>query len=367
MSLISGPIELINKIRKVISEIDLSKTAFPNALSLSRVLIAGEMKVRKTRGITKVTIPRFMYFSVTHRCNLSCKGCYAKSWKKGDGLSLEQIFNIIDQARQLGTYLFVIAGGEPLTVKGIIQEIGERKDSIFILFTNGTLIEEEFADLIINVGNILPVISLDGPKELNDLRRGPKVWEKATKAMDLLRERGGLFGFSTMLTHSNYQKLLSRLYLDQMWDLGCRLGFFIDYIPFPHDLRPEYVLTSEDFQLKAELVKKFRKENHPYIVNFPPDEYLMNNGRCMAGKTSVHVNADGWLEPCPYSHYASHNLLETPLIDALQSKFFKALDDEFMGEKNESNTCHLFAMDKKVEEVAKKTGAESKNQNLFIE
>ena len=124
MPLASGPIELINKIRKVMSEIDLSKTAFPNALSLSKVLISGEMKVRKTRSITKVTVPRFMYFSVTHTCNLSCKGCYARSWKKGDGLSLEDIFNIIDQARQLGTYIFVIAGGEPLTVEGIIQEIG---------------------------------------------------------------------------------------------------------------------------------------------------------------------------------------------------------------------------------------------------
>jgi MoaA/NifB/PqqE/SkfB family radical SAM enzyme len=348
------------------SQIDLSKTAFPNALALSKVLLAGEMKVRRTRSTTKVRVPRFMYFSVTHQCNLSCKGCYAKSWKRGDGLSLGQIFDIIDQARKLGTYIFIIAGGEPLTVQGLVQEIGERRDSIFIMFTNGTLIDEDLADSIINVGNILPVISIDGPKECNDLRRGPEVWEKATNAMDLLRQRGGLFSFSTMLTHTNYRKMLSREYLDEMWDMGCRLGFFIDYIPFPKDLKPEYVLTAEDFRIKAELVDKFRRENHPYIVNFPPDEYLVNNGFCMAGKTSVHVNADGWLEPCPYSHYASNNLLETPLIDALQSKFFKALSEELMSVKNQSNTCHLFAMEEKVKEVAVHTGAESKDQKPIL-
>jgi MoaA/NifB/PqqE/SkfB family radical SAM enzyme len=363
----SGPLELINKIRNVMSGIDLSKTAFPNALSLSKVLLTGEIKVRKNRSLTKVMIPRFMYFSITHACNLSCKGCYAKSWKKGEGLSLEQIFYIIDQARQLGTYIFVIAGGEPLIVEGLIQEIGKRKNTIFILFTNGTLIDEELADLIIDVGNILPVISLDGPKDYNDSRRGPKVWEKATNAMTLLRQRGGLFAFSTMLTHTNYKLMLSREYLDQMWGLGCRLGFFIDYIPFPKDLKPDYVLTTEDFQIKADLVMKFREENHPYIVNFPPDEYLMNNGRCMAGKTSVHVNADGWLEPCPYSHYASHNLLDTPLIEALQSKFFKALSNEVLDEKNLSNTCHLFAMEKRVKEVADLTGAESRDENPILQ
>jgi MoaA/NifB/PqqE/SkfB family radical SAM enzyme len=152
-----------------------------------------------------------------------------------------------------------------------------------------------------------------------------------------------------------------------MWDLGCRLGFFIDYIPFKNDFRPEYVLIAEDFQIKAELVNNLRKDNHPCIVNFPPDEYLMNNGICMAGKTSVHVNADGWLEPCPYSHYASDNLLDTPLIEALQSKFFETLDEELISEKNQSNTCHLFALEKRVKEVAQKSGAESKDQKPLLQ
>ena len=344
------------------SKIDLSKTDYPNALALSRVLISGEMRVSRSQRKNNVPIPRFMYFSVTHQCNLSCNGCYAKSWKRGNGLNIDQITSIIDQSRELGTYIFVIAGGEPLLVDDLLEAVRERKGSLFIMFTNGTMIDEDLADSIVETGNLMPVVSLDGPEEMNDARRGLGVWKKATNAMRLLQERGSLFGFSTMLTHENYRFLLSRNYLDPMWDLGCRLGFFIDYIPFPEDLNPRYVLNGEDFDLKVQLVKKARFENHPYVVNFPPDEYLASGGYCMAGKTSVHVNADGWLEPCPYSHYASHNLLETPLVEALQSEFFKSLREEFSGEKNLSNTCHLFAMGERVNEIAVTTGAESRDQ-----
>jgi MoaA/NifB/PqqE/SkfB family radical SAM enzyme len=302
-----------------------------------------------------------MYFSVTHQCNLSCRGCYAKSWEKGDGLNIDQITSIIDQSRELGTYIFVIAGGEPLMVDGLLEAVSERKGSIFIMFTNGILIDEDLADSVVEAGNVMPVVSLDGPKEMNDARRGMGIWKKATDAMRLLQERGSLFGFSTMLTHQNYRFLLGREYLDPMWDLGCRLGFFIDYIPFPEDLNPRYVLTTEDFEVKAELVRKARLESHPYVINFPPDEYQASGGKCMAGKSSVHVNADGWLEPCPYSHYASHNLLETPLIEALQSDFLNALREELDGKVNTSNTCHLFAMSDRVAQIAASTGGESKD------
>jgi MoaA/NifB/PqqE/SkfB family radical SAM enzyme len=341
---------------------DLSKTNYPNALALSLSLISKEMRVSRNQRKLSLPIPKFMYFSVTHQCNLSCRGCYAKSWKKGDGLNIGQITSIIDQARELGTYIYVIAGGEPLMVDGLLEAISKRKGSIFLMFTNGTIIDEDLADSIVKVGNLMPVVSLDGPEEINDARRGLGVWKKTTDAMRLLQERGSLFGFSTMLTHQNYRALLSRNYLDLMWDLGCRLGFFIDYIPFLEDINPDYVLTTEDFQIKAELVKNARLESHPYVNNFPPDEYLANGGKCMVGKTSVHVNADGWLEPCPYSHYASHNLLETPLVDALQSNFFEAVREEFLGKENPSNTCHLFAMDERMVELAAVTGAESKDR-----
>ena len=42
--------------------------------------------------------------------------CYAKNWEKGEGISFEQIFGIIDQIRQLGTYIFVIARVSTLQV-----------------------------------------------------------------------------------------------------------------------------------------------------------------------------------------------------------------------------------------------------------
>ena len=97
------------------------------------------------------------------------------------------------------------------------------------------------------------------------------------------------------------------------------------------------------------------------LVNFPLDEYKISNGMCMAGKSSVHINADGWLEPCPYSHYASHNLLETTIIDALKSDFFNTLRSELAENPNRSHTCQLFSMRNKMSEIAIQTGAKSKD------
>jgi len=51
------------------------------------------------------------------------------------------------------------------------------------------------------------------------------------------------------------------------------------------------------------------------VINFPPAEY--DWGGCQAaGKGFLHINADGWVEPCPFSHFASDNLMEKPLAEA---------------------------------------------------
>ena len=63
-----------------------------------------------------VTVPPIAIFSITNRCNLRCKGCYAQAIRgeTQEELSAEALRGIVSQAEDLGVSFFVIAGGEPL-------------------------------------------------------------------------------------------------------------------------------------------------------------------------------------------------------------------------------------------------------------
>ena len=85
----------------------------------------------------------------------------------------EELDSIINQANELGTYFFLYSGGEPLVrKKDIIRLCEAHPDCQFTAFTNGTLIDEAFADEMLRVKNFIPAISVEGFEEATDFRRG---------------------------------------------------------------------------------------------------------------------------------------------------------------------------------------------------
>lgn len=65
------------------------------------------------------------------------------------------------------------SGGEPLVRKNDIIKLCEKhSDCQFLAFTNGTLIDEVFADEMLRVKNFVPAISIEGFENETDERRG---------------------------------------------------------------------------------------------------------------------------------------------------------------------------------------------------
>ena len=81
--------------------------------------------------------------------------------------------------------------------KDLIRLCEKHDDCIFLSFTNGTLIDEKFADEMLCVKNFIPAISLEGNEADTDSRRGNDVYNKAQKAMQLLRDRKLIYGISS--------------------------------------------------------------------------------------------------------------------------------------------------------------------------
>lgn len=326
------------------------------ALTVLRIVSGGEKKRRKNQIRYDLPIPYACVFSVTWKCNLKCIGCYAKHYPAGNQLNIKEIENIIAQCDSLGTYIFIVVGGEPLIIPGIIEILSRAKNTLFFLFTNGTLIDTEKILLLKKAKNIIPIISTEGNDSFVDLRRGEGMGETVNTVLSLFKKHNVLFGFSSMITHKNINEVLTVKWVNSLWAYGAKFGFIIDYIPFPKTKDESLVLTVDDMMSKKEKIKHLNSYSKVTLFNFPEDEYRQTGCKA-AGNGFVHINANGNVEPCPFSHYAVDNIRDKSLLEVLNSEFFKRLRATFQDKDNETKSCMLFYNDDLVKEIAKETNA----------
>ena len=172
---------------------------------ITNASLKGSALQEETAKKNNCNVPWAILLDPTSACNLRCTGCWAAEYGHKLNLSLETIDSIIRQGKEMGTYMYIYTGGEPLVRKKDLIKICEmHPDCEFLSFTNGTLIDEEFCQEMLRVKNFVPAISLEGFEEANDSRRGQGVYQKVMHAMDLLRSHKLAFGISVCYTSRNY-------------------------------------------------------------------------------------------------------------------------------------------------------------------
>jgi MoaA/NifB/PqqE/SkfB family radical SAM enzyme len=341
--------------RKLISDSENVPLFLRNPKHLYSLVKKGEKRRLKNSKKFNIPIPRICIFSVTWDCNLSCSGCYAKNYKKPGNLKIQDIYSIAKGVCDLGSYVFIIAGGEPFMVPDLVTTLSNIPSGLFIIFTNGTLFSDEHIRQLQATRNIVPIISIEGETEFTDRRRGKGVTDEVQRAMNKLRSANIAFGFSATASHENLIQITSREWLDKLWKEGARFGFIIDYIPFKTDFNPALVLTKEDMEYKKAVLKQRKIDMKPLLMNFPPEEYDAD-GCKSAGKGLIHINADGFVEPCPFCHYASDNILKKPLEAILASEFLSTIRNDFKN-VDFNGTCLLFEHEDRIKEIAARTEA----------
>jgi len=333
------------------------KSLFTNPEELVGSMFEAEMCRYASEKKLGIPVPRICMFSVTWECNLDCVGCYAREYEGKGGLTLEDIENAVRQCCEMGTRMFIIVGGEPLMVEGLIDMLGGVEDGLFFLFTNGTLLDAAVADAIAQTENIMPVVSLEGDYDLTDLRRGGGMGRTVADAMKLLADREIPMAISAVVTRKNCSLVISRKWFDRIWNDGVRFAFLIDYVQFQDHRGDDLELTQEDIEVKAKAVQQRRSEARPLVVNFPADEYIWNDTCQAAGIGFMHINADGWVEPCPFSHFAADNIREKSIADILSSPFLEAVRSEIPCLKHNSGGCILHDNEGRIAEIASESGA----------
>ena len=90
-------------------------------------------------------------------------------------------------------------------------------DCEFLAFTNGTLIDAEFANEMLRVKNFIPAINIEGFAEATNSRRGQGTYQKVMQAMDILKAKKLPFGASCCYTSANIDSLSSQAYMVCWW------------------------------------------------------------------------------------------------------------------------------------------------------
>jgi len=357
---LSDPANNWNRLMKSLyTDIDdrVRKTIFENFIVNS--LILRNQRKKELEKKYNCNIPWTLLLDPTSSCNLHCTGCWAAEYGDKLSLSYEQLDNIIIQSKELGMRMFIFTGGEPLVrKKDIIKLCEKHNDCVFSAFTNGTLIDEEFADEMLRVKNFMPAISAEGFEKETDMRRGKGTYQAVIQAMDLLREKKLPFGFSACYHRQNAEVIGSEEYIDEMIARGCKFAWLFTYIPVGKDAVLDLIATPEQREYMYHQIRKFRKEKPLFTMDFWNDGQYVRG--CIAGgRCYLHINAAGDIEPCAFIHYADSNIKDKTLLEALQSTLFMEYRKNQPFNENFLRPCPLLDNPERLAAMVHASGAES--------
>jgi MoaA/NifB/PqqE/SkfB family radical SAM enzyme len=144
--------------------------------------------------------------------------------------------------------------------------------------------------------------------------------------MEMLHKEKLFFGTSITVTTENFREVTSEAFLTHLAGLGCRLVFYVEYVPFDESTR--HLAFGDEHVAEMEQIVERRREQYKGMIflSFPGDEKALDG--CMAaGRGFFHIGPDGAAEPCPFSPYSDSNVLTLGLRGALQSPLFRRLRD----------------------------------------
>lgn len=338
-------------------------TLFENLIINASLL--GYQKQCENKEKYNCNVPWAILMDPTSACNLHCTGCWAAEYGNHMNLTYEELDEIVKQGTALGTYVYLYTGGEPLVrKKDLIRLCEAHPDCVFSSFTNGTLIDEEFADEMLRVKNFIPAISIEGFEEATDSRRGDGTYRKIIRAMEVLKRKKLPFGISCCYTSANAEVIGSEEYFNYMIELGAKFAWFFTYMPVGKGAVTELMATAEQREMMYHKIREYRQTKPLFTIDFWNDgEYV---GGCIAGGRSYcHINANGDIEPCAFMHYSDSNIREKTLLEAYQSGLFMGYHDNQPFNENMLRPCPMLDNPGRLTELVEKSGAKSTDyQNL---
>ncbi len=270
-------------------------------------------------------LPSTVKLELTNRCNLKCKHCLANAGSSKAELSIQEIEDVLVQAKKLGVSAIGLVGGEPL----LRADLGDIIDIIynlrmaFSISTNGMLVTEKVIKTI-NRKNLIKVsVSLDGDQEYhNQLRGHPQAYQHALRGIKLLSENNIKTAVAMVISRDSWHMI--EHVMNAAIDHGATYFMVNDLIPVGRGIDIEDTcLTYPEYVEHTTRMRGYRKVYGDKIdilwqgmrPEGKSDDEIGSflTSKCGAGLTELTIDHEGYAIPCPFLPRTNENILKKSL------------------------------------------------------
>jgi len=205
-------------------------------------------------------------WNITRRCNLKCVHCYAhaKDQVFDNELTTEQGKNLIDDLSQYKVPVLLLSGGEP-TIREDLPELAAyaiEKGMRAVISTNGTLITQQMARVLKDIGLSYVGISLDGMEKIHDRFRGVKgAFRSALEGIKNCQDAGIKVGLRFTINKFNVAEIENIFNLLEDMDIPRACFYHLVYAGRGSKLVEED-LTHDETRKAVDLIMDLTKKLH---------------------------------------------------------------------------------------------------------
>lgn len=267
--------------------------------------------------------PPFLYLSIVNSCNLRCQGCWVDVGAKQHRIEVDAANKTIAEAKAMGNSFFGILGGEPFMHKDLLKIFEANRDVYFQVFTNGHFITDEVAAELRRLGNVTPLISVEGTETISDTRRGREgVLDQTMAGLEAALRHKLMVGVCTSVCKTNIDDLVRDAWVDRLIEMGVMYCWYHIYRPVGPEPNPQLALSSEEQRRVRQFVVDTRATKPIIVIDAYHDD--AGNALCPAATGFTHhVGPWGDIEPCPVIQLASESIHDDrPLKDTFNESGF---------------------------------------------
>ena len=289
--------------------------------------VKGGLSVQRYKNRLKQgqVFPPFLYISVINSCNLRCQGCWVDVAAKQQIIDIVAMRKLINEAKAAGNVFFGIVGGEPFMHPNLLDILAEHPECYFQVFTNGHFITDEVAKRIRQLGNVTPLISVEGSEIVSDERRGRAgVLSKTMQGIENCLKNKVFTGVCTSVCKTNLDDLVTEKWVDRLIEMGVFYTWFHVYRPMGPEANEQLCLSPEEMLRIRKFVVDMRAKKPIVFV----DAYYDHAGQALcpaATGISHHINPWGGIEPCPIVQFVTDSIHDESktLVEKFESPFLK--------------------------------------------
>ena len=266
-----------------------------------------------SRRAMQKNVPFSVMFEITGRCHLDCQHCYLDIRNPPDELSTEEIFAILEQLAEAGTFYLTITGGEVMLRKDLLPILRRARELGFALrlYTSGTRMTWSFARELAALHLVAVEMSLYGTRcQVHDtITRRPGSHRKTLRAALMLRR----LGVEVVLK----SPILSPLEGDHraFLSLAERVGAIGRLDPAVM-IRRDGDATPAGLRASTEaLATAFREIGRHAPGTSLPAPVHPDNAPCVVGRRTALIAPDGNVFPCATYPHPVGNLRERSFRD----------------------------------------------------